>query len=248
MNVPAHSYRISRASGYRNTRQCLIYAAALLANATSAGAWQTLPSIRAAAEQHAVSAAAQAGNVGAIATAAPLDARLQVAECGGDLQTFTLHGAATAARSTIGVRCAQGADWTVYVPVNVESEIPVLVLRATLTRGASVQPTDVELQHRRVPGGSGDYLADPALLRDRHLKRTSTAGTVLTTALLERTPTVRRGQQVLLLLDAPGVNIQAPGVALADGATADRIQVRNLSSLKVVEGVVESANAVRVRL
>jgi len=44
------------------------------------------------------------------------------------------------------------------------------------------------------------------------------------------------------------VEIRAQGHALTDGGVSDRVRVQNLSSLKVVEGVVESDSVVRVGL
>jgi flagella basal body P-ring formation protein FlgA len=57
---------------------------------------------------------------------------------------------------------------------------------------------------------------------------------------------VHRGQQVTLLSAAGPVEVRASGRAMVDGAAGSRIQVQNLSTLRVVEGVVESADRVRV--
>ena len=40
----------------------------------------------------------------------------------------------------------------------------------------------------------------------------------------------------------------AQGQALTEGAASDRVRVQNVSSLKIVEGVVESDGVVRVGL
>jgi flagella basal body P-ring formation protein FlgA len=134
----------------------------------------------------------------------------------------------------------------VYVPVSIESEIDVLVLRNTMPRDAHVSTSDLDTQRRRVPGLSAAYISSEATLRDQHLKRGTPAGTTLTTDLLTRDLVVKRGQQVVLVFSAGGLAVQAPGLALADGGTADRIRVQNQTSLKVVEGVIESGNLVRV--
>jgi flagella basal body P-ring formation protein FlgA len=57
---------------------------------------------------------------------------------------------------------------------------------------------------------------------------------------------VRRGQEVTLLSAADTVEVRASGRAMSDGAAGSRIQVQNLGSQRVVEGVVESADLVRV--
>jgi flagella basal body P-ring formation protein FlgA len=57
---------------------------------------------------------------------------------------------------------------------------------------------------------------------------------------------VRRGQAVTLLSSGGAVEVRASGRAMVDGTAGARIQVQNLSSMRVVEGVVESADLVRV--
>ena len=209
---------------------------------------QSLASIRAAAEQFVRDGSKSLADETAklFVTATELDARLQLDACQGALNAFTLNGAAIGARVTVGVRCEQNSTWTVYVPVIVESEIDVLVLRNSMQRETHVAATDLETQHRRVPGFGDAYINNIATLRDQHLKRPIQAGTVLMADMMARDLVVKRGQQVSLIYDAHGIVIQAPGLALADGGTADRIRVQNQTSLKVVEGVIESGNLVRV--
>ena len=43
-----------------------------------------------------------------------------------------------------------------------------------------------------------------------------------------------------------GFEVRAPGMALADAAAEQRVRVRNLNSLKIVEGVADTAGVVRV--
>ena len=83
-------------------------------------------------------------------------------------------------------------------------------------------------------------------MRDRYLKRAAVTGNVLVSDMFVRNLAVKRGQQVLLVLDLKGLTVQAPGLAISDGAIADRIRIKNQTSLKIVEGVVESGNLVRV--
>jgi flagella basal body P-ring formation protein FlgA len=57
---------------------------------------------------------------------------------------------------------------------------------------------------------------------------------------------IHRGQSVILAARTGGVEVSAPGVALADAAAEQRVRVRNLNSLKVIEGVADTAGVVRV--
>ena len=57
---------------------------------------------------------------------------------------------------------------------------------------------------------------------------------------------IKHGQEVTLVAAAGGIEVRAAGRALADAASGTRLKVQNLSSLKVVEGVVEGPDVVRV--
>jgi flagella basal body P-ring formation protein FlgA len=225
----------------------LLFAISLASGVAKADvALQSLESIRAAAEAHIRERANASNPNGVVATATALDSRLRLELCATELRTFTLNSAPITARTTVGVRCESGTGWTIYAPVIVESELDVLVLRSTLPRGASLAVTDVESQRRRVPGLGSAYLTSTAMLSNRHLKRSIAAGSVLLADMLDRNLAVKRGQQVLMVLDVNGLTVQAPAIALTDAALADRIRVQNPTSLKIVEGVVESGNLVRV--
>ena len=181
-------------------------------------------------------------------TAAALDSRLRLAKCPVALETIAPATANSSSRVTMGVRCPAGNPWTVYVPVTIEVELPVLVLQRALGRDARVTEADVQLQTRRVAGTASSFIGDAALLPGRHLKRPLSVGTPLTMESLVADVLVRRGQQVTLLAQTGSIEIRAQGQALSDGGIRDRIRVQNSNSLKVVEGVIENAGTVRVEM
>ena len=222
----------------------LLVLGALFATAAFA-ATQPIDEVQAAAETF-VRARLPASHAKQFVSATKLDPRLRVAQCGEPLQTFEQSTTTRGERVTVGVRCASANSWTLYVPVAVESEIPVLVLRRALARRARVEMMDVEPETRRVSGAPATFVQDPASLQGHRLKRSLPAGTALTVDMLVPDLVVRRGQQVTLIAASGPVEIRAQGQALTDGGVADRVRVQNMSSLKVVEGVVESDSVVRV--
>lgn len=125
----------------------------------------------------------------------------------------------------------------------------MLVLQRPLARHATLLAQDVQPQVRRLPAGDGQaFLNDVQTLKGKRLRRALPAGTTLRADMLLPEVLIRRGQRVTLLAQAGGLQVRAPGKALAEGAAEQRIQVQNLSSLRVVEGVVEGNGVVRVEL
>jgi len=213
----------------------------------NAQAFESTDSIQAAAESY-IRAQLPATRGKYYVSANRLDQRLRLADCASALETFIANNGTVQTRTTVGVRCADAGGWTVYVPVAVEVEAPVLVLRRALARRARVEALDVELQTRRLPGISANFLNDVNALQGRRLRRALSAGTPLTTDVLDRDVLVQRGQSVTLIASNGGIEIRAQGRALTDGSEQDRVRVQNVNSLKVVEGVVENAGTVRVDL
>lgn len=208
---------------------------------------QSLDSIQAAAEAF-VRASLPEKSVKHFVTANKLDPRLRLDTCTAPLEAFSQGTTLSAGRMTVGVRCPSEKPWTIYVPVAVEVEVPVLVLRRPLARRSRIEPTDVEPQVRRLPGSASAFISDVSRLQGHRLKRSLPVGTALTVDMLQPDILVRRGQQVTLIAASGPVQIRAQGQALTEGAADERVRVQNVSSLKIVEGVVESAGVVRVEM
>jgi flagella basal body P-ring formation protein FlgA len=219
----------------------------LIAGAALAQSIQPLPAIQAAAERF-VSSRLPKSQAKFYVEAGALDSRLRLAACASPLEVFAPSEATFSARTTVGVRCTTNSQWTLYVPVTIEVETQVLVLRRGLARRARIESTDVELQTRRLPGTLTNFISDALQLQGHRLKRALPAGTPLTADVLAPDVLIRRGQKVTLVAANGSIEIRAEGLALSEGGAADRVRVQNANSLKIVEGVVENASTVRVQL
>ncbi|MBL8266913.1 flagellar basal body P-ring formation chaperone FlgA [Steroidobacter sp.] len=237
--ISFRSYICARISAGVGTLAALVFAA------TAQAGVQPLPAIQAAAEQFVRSSLPE-NSAKHFVTAGNLDPRLRLDECSSPLEAFSQGTGLNSGRMTVGVRCPAGNPWTIYVQVGVEVEVSVLVLRRPLARRARVELADVEPQVRRLAGSAAVFINDTATLQGHRLKRSLPVGTALTVEMLQPDVLVRRGQQVTLIANSGSVQIRAQGQALTEGGAYDRVRVQNVSSLKVVEGVVESDGVVRV--
>ena len=231
-----------------NTFRCLLLVAAcLLASRTYAQQLQSLESIQSAAEAFVRGQLPQT-DAKYFLTASRLDGRLRLMQCAQPLEAFLQSPGALTPRTTVGVRCTSNNPWTLYVPVALEQEVSVLVLRRPLARRARIDAGDVELQTRRVPGIGSSFISDLNILEGRRLRRALPAGTALTPDVFASEVLIKRGQQVTLLAANDSLQIRAQGQALTEGAINERIRVQNVHSMKIVEGVIQDAGTVRVSL
>ncbi len=181
-----------------------------------------------------------------INVAAP-DPRLRLPPCASPLEAFAPPGQRGVGTTSVGVRCAGPTPWTVYVQATVALLEQVLVTTHPITRGATLGTSDVQLDVQDVSRLSQGYLTDLKEVDGMIARRSIPAGTVLNLGLVQAPKVVRRGETVILLARASGMEIRMEGRAMSDGAIGDVIRVRNVSSGRVVEGTVVSPGVVEVR-
>jgi flagellar basal body P-ring formation protein FlgA len=177
-----------------------------------------------------------------------LDSRLRLRSCEEGLEAFMAPGSRTAGNSTVGVRCLGPVTWTLYVPVEISVQGEVVVLTEALPRSTVLQPSHLRLERQDVGSLSSGYLTDPDSTRGMVLRRALQAGTLLTPQMVEPPRLVQRGQRVTLLAENASVVVRVEGEALGNGARGDRVRVRNLSSDRIVEGLVLSHGTVGVSM
>lgn len=223
-----------------------LWLATAAAAAEPVAATESLNTVRAAAEE-LLRSQLQAVTYKVHLQAAPLDPRLRLARCPTHLAAALPAGAELGMHATVRVSCAAPkSPWTVYVPVGIESDVGVLVLRQSALRGARLTPEQVSIETRRVPGLAVGYLTDVRSLERHTLSRAVPAGTALTADAMLADLIVRQGQDVTLVASGPGISVRALGKVLEDGREGARVRVQNLASLKVVQGVVDADGVIEI--
>lgn len=202
---------------------------------------QSLADIRDVAVRFAAGRAA-----GRDVTASPLDSRLRLKRCDRPLEAFSRGSADLGPRAVIGVRCTGSQPWKVYVPVRFSDLQTVVVLANALPRGHVLKAADLRVEKREVGRLAGGYAVDPAKVVGQKLALSLAPGSIITPQRLAARLLVRRGQAVTLEVENAAIRIRVAGKALMDGRLNQRIRVENLSSGRIVEGLVRSAQTVEV--
>lgn len=177
-----------------------------------------------------------------------LDPRLRLVACEFPLSTFAPHPSARPGHMTVGVRCDGQRPWTLYVPVRVHSYLEVLTVGGTIPRGRVLQDDDLRPMRKSLATLPHGYFTDPAAVVGMETRRALRAGEILAPNAVAEPQMVSRGQEVWLTAATGGISVSAKAEALQDGARGARIQVRNLSSGRVVEAEVVGPNRVQAAL
>jgi len=227
-----------------------LYAIASLLLCASAGAavkYQSLEEIRAAVLDYVKREYQPLGKITDIEIN-QLDPRLNLPACEQPLSVAPLAGQRRAGNATFGVRCDGARPWTVYVPVRIASTTTVMTAATALARGTVLKESDLVPIQRDTATLPHGYFTRAEDLVGMELRRPLRPGEIVSQAAVTVAAVVARGQQVLLVVDDGAVTVSMKGEALEDGAPGERIQVRNLSSRRVIQGEVLDRHRVKVAL
>lgn len=176
--------------------------------------------------------------VGAIETA-QLPACIQ-------LQSFLPLGSKLWGNSNVGVRCSQGAEWTLYVPVTVRVQAPVVVSTRPLPSGKILADEDLTLQVAeltQLPAGVINSAQDAV---GKVLSSGVVAGHPLRQDMLRAPIVVRQGQSVRLIAQGKGFKVSSEGKALSNAAVGQNVQVKAQNG-QTVSGVVQADGSIEVQ-
>ncbi len=177
-----------------------------------------------------------------------LDNRLKLNRCDQPLQAFLPPGARMYGKTTVGVRCEGNRPWKIFVPAKLAVFENVVVVSRPIVRGETLGATDLKLVSKEVSPASQTYMRDIQHAVGYIAKRSIPAGRILTAQMVQAPRLIKAGQEVILLATTPQLEVRMKGKALSDGSRGDIIQVRNVRSKRIIEGVVTDIGTVRVNM
>lgn len=225
----------------RSVRASLSVALWLAASPLQAGPAQSLESIRDAAQSAAETALTTLGGDIRI-DAIRVDSRLRLAACEQPLQAIV--DSHSSARLIALVSCAGPTRWNVRVPVEAQAMREVAVAARPIARNEIIATADLRSERRNVLQLPRGYFTEPESAIGQQANRAIRAGTVLTPGAIAPARLVRRGDLVAVTAELGTIRVRSEGVALADGALGQRVQVRNTRSGRIIEAEVVANNTV----
>jgi flagella basal body P-ring formation protein FlgA len=175
-----------------------------------------------------------------------LDPRLRLAQCSDGLSTRNVHPLRHAGSMSVEVRCTGHLPWVLYVSVNISRYADIVVTARPLARDTLLARDDLEIQRSRIETHATNTLNNIEPAVGQVTIRALGAGQILSRNHLRHPRLVRRGQHVMLSMGTRAIKVRVKGEALEDGIAGERIRVLNLSSERIIHGVVKSAGEVVV--
>lgn len=149
-------------------------------------------------------------------------------------------------KSYIGLRCAEGANWSTLMPITVSVYGPALVANVPMPFNSMPDPANFRIDEVDWTAPGGVPVADPALLAGRALGRPLAAGQVLRPGDLRIPQTFTAGDPVRIRMVGQGFSISAGGFAMNAAGEGQTLRVRTETG-KMLVGVVRE-RTVEVKL
>jgi flagella basal body P-ring formation protein FlgA len=208
--------------------------------------WQSHQSIRDAARIFLESLPELQQQPDALIDLGHLDSRLTLQACGEPLQTFLAPGSQLNSKATVGVRCEAPKPWSLYLPATITLYLTVYQASRPLPREHIISDQDIEAVKQPSSTLGRGYFTNKADLLGKTTRQAIRQDQVLNPGLIKSSSWVKRGEQVELIAQTENFSVSVQGEALSNGSEGEQVRVKNLSSGRVVEGIVTRRGVVRV--
>ena len=177
-----------------------------------------------------------------------IDNRLKLKSCSTGLKLEVNRQFQRSRSVTVSVQCQGDKPWRLYVPSQVLLYKKVLVAKQPIKRGVSIAETDIATIEREVTNLYFGYLQDPKQVIGKVASRMIMPGTLLRPQILREAILINRGELVTIVAEVGGISVKMNGRAVTSGGRGRQIKVQNLSSRRIVEGVVIGKGIVKISL
>lgn len=121
-----------------------------------------------------------------------------------------------------------------------------VVLTRAVARGDVLRASDLTIERRPKAQFQADTIRDIDAAIGMAVKQALRAGQTIRSADLSRPQLVKRGEPVMMRYEAPGIVLTVRGKAEEDGSLGDTINVLNVQSKRVIQGVVTGPGQISV--
>ena len=173
-----------------------------------------------------------------------LDTRTQLAACE-SFEPFLPAGSRLWGKSTVGVRCLGPANWTVYIPVQVNVSGNYLISARTMPAGYVLGAADIVTRSGDLSTLPASTITDQAQAIGKTIKMGISAVQPLRSNQLITPWAVQQGQSVRTISNGAGFSVSSEGVALNNAVVGQMVQVRTPSG-QTVSGIARPGGTVEV--
>ena len=155
------------------------------------------------------------------------------------------NGAKPWGRSHVQARCSDGANWSLFVPVEIHVIADYLVSARPLQPGQILTVADVATRRGDLAELPGNILTDPAQAIGQSAAAALAADRPLRADLLKMPVVIRQGQNTRVVSAGGSYQVASEGKAMGSAVAGQVVQIR-MGSGQVISGVALPDGTVRV--
>lgn len=175
-----------------------------------------------------------------------IDSYLSLPNCP-ELEPFIPTGSRLWGKTSVGVRCNnQDVIWTIYVQAEVNVMTNVLHIARPVSSGQALTFEDITFQNVNLTQMPDGIFTNADQVIGKVATTNLSAGQPLRQQMLRAPYVISRGQKVNLVIQGRGFSVSSEGLALADAAEGQVVQVRNKSG-RIISGIARINSIVEVQ-
>ena len=175
-----------------------------------------------------------------------LDPRLKLAPCA-RITPYVPVGTRLWGRTRVGLRCDEGARWSVYLPVTVKVFATAWAVNQALPPGTVLEASHFQQSEVDLAAEASPVIRQPQAAIGRTLTRALRPGQAVREADLKLRQWFAAGDTVRVVTVGSGFAISADGQALAAGIEGQTVKVR-IEGGRVVSGRATAERRIEVTL
>ncbi|MGZ8302165.1 MAG: flagellar basal body P-ring formation chaperone FlgA [Telluria sp.] len=173
-----------------------------------------------------------------------LDPRMSLAACPAP-EAFQQPGARAWGKTTVGVRCASPAPWTVYIQAQVSVVNDYVAAAVPLVQGQTIDKSQLAMVKGDIAALPNGVVTDMEQAVGRTSVMSVQSGAPLRADMLRSKPVVQQGQLVTLVTHGKGFSVSAEAKAIGTAADGQVVQVRTAKGA-VISGLARAGGQVEV--
>ena len=127
-----------------------------------------------------------------------------------------------------------------------QETLDAVVLTRPVARGEVLRNSDIAIEKRPKSEVQADAIRDLSAAAGMASQQQLRAGQVIRSTDLTRPQLVKRNEPVMLVYEVPGITLTARGKSEETGSLGDTVNVLNIQSKRVIQGIVTGSGQVTV--
>ena len=177
-------------------------------------------------------------------TPASIDSRIVIKPCDIPLSA-NIPENFSSRNVNVEISCKSSIPWRIYLPVKIETTMPVLVTKNRVSKGTKLSHDNITIEWRDLYKIRSEIIDDENLVIGARSKRTLSKGAVITKRAI---CVVCKGENVTITAQSDNFMIKTAGVALKNATFGEQVKVRNSRSGRTIIAQVKAVNQVAINL